>query len=67
MIGKATSAYYSNFKLDETYVGVGFAFEISDNLDLIIELTRRIRDLDQNQNQIFMNNENYGLGIGVKF
>ena len=63
MIGKAASVYYSNFKLDETYVGIGFAFEISEDLDLIIELTRRIRGLDQNKNQIFMNNENYGLGI----
>lgn len=66
MIGKCNSIYYNNFRLDETYIGIGFSFEAYDNFEIIVELIKRIRDLDQNLYHIYMNNESYGLTIGLK-
>jgi hypothetical protein len=67
MIGKGTTLYNQLYKIDETYIGLGFAFETSNEFELIIEVIRRIRDFDDQKNQIYFNTGVYGLSVGVKF
>jgi hypothetical protein len=67
MIGKGTTLYNRLYKIDETYVGLGFAFETSNEFELIIEVIRRIRDFDDEKNQIYFNTGVYGLSVGLKF
>uniref|UniRef100_UPI00404B3329 hypothetical protein n=1 Tax=Flavobacterium sp. TaxID=239 RepID=UPI00404B3329 len=67
MIGKGTTLYNRLYNVDETYVGLGFAFETNNEFELIVELVRRIRDFDDDKNQIYFNTGVYGLSVGLKF
>lgn len=67
MIGKGTTLYNQTYKIDETYIGLGFAFETNDEFELIVEVLRRIRDFDDVNNQVFISTGVYGLSVGIKF
>lgn len=60
-----STLFYNKYKLKDLTLGIGIAFEISDNLEIATELFRNIRDL--NNETIFINSENYGIGVGIKF
>jgi hypothetical protein len=67
MIGKGTTLYNRMYKIDETYIGLGFAFETNNDFELIIEVLRRIRDFDDQKNQVYFNSGAYGVSVGLKF
>lgn len=67
MIGKGVTLFNQLYKIDETYIGLGFAFETNNEYELIVEVIRRMRDFDDHKNQVFFNSGVYGVSIGLKF
>jgi len=67
MIGKGSTLFNQMYKIEETYIGLGFAFETNNEFELIVEVIRRIRDFDDQANQVFFNSGVYCVSIGLKF